>query len=310
MRIADNARDGEVGEEVDAYAAQLQRVFVQCEAALHQFAHVQRRLARGRRTREEQQVLHYFGGAPCLLPHQFVFARRRRVRRGRFQQFERAQDRGQRIVQLVRESVDHLSHRSHALVLDQLLLHLLHVRHVADAGHHASHLALGVVHRAGRGAQHAPRAVAVLRVVFRRIVLVLSGDDLVEHPLQIERGGRAVRNQAAPDELLGLVAQQVAYARANELVFALAVEDEDEVGEAVHQAAAELLLLVQALLGLAQFGDIDQRALVTLHLSRPVEYRARAVQANDHRAVALLQLDLALPDHRGLLHVRASSLAL
>src|SRR5689334_4051109 len=167
VRVAHHVRQRWLRDEVHRDIVQPQRVLVQLQAPLHHVAHIQRSFPRSRWTRKEQQVLHHLGRASCLLLQQFEPARDGGVRCGALQQFHCSQDRGERIVQLVRKAVDHLPHGGESLALDQLLLHLLLRSDVPHRRHHPCRLALRVEQRARGRAQRSPCSVAVLRTVFR-----------------------------------------------------------------------------------------------------------------------------------------------
>ena len=75
------------------------------------------------------------------------------------------------------------------------------------------------------------------------------------------------------------------------------VQHEDEVGKVVDQAAREFLLLMEAMLHLAPFGDIHDCALIPDHLSARIANGGRAVHAHDRASVFAEKSDFAALDH-------------
>ena len=84
----------------------------------------------------------------------------------------------------------------------------------------------------------------------------------------VERKQRrqVVRMRAAAElhfvRVLDFVSENFTAARADERVLAIGVDDQNQVGETVHEPAREFLLLVQAPLNFAPPRDVHQRALV------------------------------------------------
>src|SRR5947208_16938044 len=81
------------------------------------------------------------------------------------------------------------------------------------------------------------------------------------------------------------VAQQFPASRADEGVMGVRVQHEDEVGKVVDQAAREFLLLMEPMLDLAPFGDIDDRALLPGDVSATVAHAGGAVPAHDRASI-------------------------
>src|SRR6266403_3050351 len=69
--------------------------------------------------------------------------------------------------------------------------------------------------------------------------------------------------------------------RTDKVVVGLGIEHEDEIGEAVDEAAGKFLLLVEAALHLASLGDVHERALIAHHASGIVANGSSRVKTDD-----------------------------
>src|SRR5271154_195931 len=112
--------------------------------------------------------------------------------------------------------------------------------------------------------QATPFAILVAHAQFERGEDFLPGDYFVIDGVQ----GHAVVRMSATAKLHflrvgNLVTQNVTDAGANESVGAGGIDDQDEVGEIVDEAAGELLLLVEAALHGAALGNVHERTLIT-----------------------------------------------
>ena len=233
------------------------------QAALNEFAQMHADLVRLRRPREGEQVLHNLSGAAGLAMSEFELPAGDIVGSGIPEQFGDAQHRGERVIQLVGDSGDHLAHGGKSLGLDQLLLDALGLGDIAGGRDDALDLSGCPVERAGGSAEQAHFAVLALDKVFDAAVGAFSGKHGLEqraHLLAVP-GGHALAQQCA-NHFLGGEAKQFLRSRTHERVAAFTIQRHDQVGKAFHQAAREFLLAVQALLHLAALGDIDERSLV------------------------------------------------
>jgi hypothetical protein len=101
----------------------------------------------------------------------------------------------------------------------------------------------------------------VLSIVLTESELLLSGNYLT---VEVNKRRRLVLlfGDFFAQQVFGFVAQLVANPRTDEAVAFLAVDDQDQVREALQKIALELLLALQGLLHGPALGHIDQRALV------------------------------------------------
>ena len=201
------------------------------------------------------------------------------------QQFRDAQNGGQRIVQFVRHAGDHLAHGREALGLNELLLEPLLFGNVARGSDHAGDASRFVMQRPGGGAEHAPRAVLVLRAVFDLALGQPLENQIVEH---LEHRGPVRRIRAAshplPDQFLRAETENFENLGADKRVAALGIEGDDQVGEAVHQAAREFLFAVEAALHFALLGDIHETFPGSAQTCRRDRGWPRSCAPQPHRA--------------------------
>src|SRR5216684_8893908 len=98
-------------------------------------------------------------------------------------------------------------------------------------------------------------------------------------------------------DFLRLEAENLFRTRTDESVVAAGIEHENEIREAVDQAAGELLLLVEAALHFAAFGDVHNRALITHDMAGVIANGGGGVQANNGCAVLADKTDFATLEH-------------
>src|SRR5713101_1562432 len=114
-------------------------------------------------------------------------------------------------------------------------------------------------------------------------------------------GGHVFGMSAMPKihggDFLGLEAENLFRTRADERIVSAGIEHQNEIREAVHQAAGKFLLLVKAALHFAAFGDVHNRALITNNMAGVIAYGGGGVQANDGRAVLADESDFAALEH-------------
>src|SRR5579863_7390955 len=148
----------------DVALAQGVRMQVQCP--LHQFTEINRRSAGCGWPGEIHQVLHDLDGASGLLLQDFQLLASAIGDLPVLQQLAHSQNAGQRIVQLVSKSSNHLAHGSQALALNDLLLKLLFDGNVTHRENHAAHFAIRVKQGTCRSAHGSPASVAVTATAF------------------------------------------------------------------------------------------------------------------------------------------------
>ena len=197
------------------------------------------------------------------------------------QQFRDAQNGGQRIVQFMRHAGDHLAHGREALGLNELLLEPLLFGNVARRSDHAVDAPRFVMQRPRGGAEHTPCAVLVLRAVLDLALGKPLENQIVEH---LEHRGpvRGIRaaSHPLPDQFLRTETENFENLWADKRVPAIGIEGDDQVGEAVHQAAREFLFAVEAALHFALLGNIHEGSLVAHKLAGGIADRRRRVDRN------------------------------
>src|SRR5262245_39213855 len=80
-------------------------------------------------------------------------------------------------------------------------------------------------------------------------------------------------------------AEDFFYARTDERVARLCIDDKDDIGKTIYEAARELLLFVQAALDFAARGDVHERALIAHDFSGGIANGGGSVEANDRFAI-------------------------
>ncbi len=110
--------------------------------------------------------------------------------------------------------------------------------------------------------------------------------------------------------IFNVVSEDFFAARTDKGVAGRRIEHEDEVGEAVDEAAGKFLLLVEAALHLAALGDVHERALIAHHAAGIVANGSSGIQAHDGPAVLPDQGNLPALDHRLTLDLFLDDLSL
>src|SRR5580692_697494 len=100
------------------------------------------------------------------------------------EEFGDAENRGERIVELVGDAGEHLAHRGEFFGLDELLFEALHVCDVAAGNDDAIDFAGFVEERAEMAANLAPIAALVAHAHFERTERTLTGKHFSENRLQ------------------------------------------------------------------------------------------------------------------------------
>ncbi len=197
-------------------------------------------------------------------------------------QFRDAQNGGQRIVQFMGHSGDHLPHRRKPLGLNQLLLQPLllgNVAHRSDDPGGAPHFVM----KWTRGsAKQLPGAIFMLGAIFDLAIRAVPGNQIGNeflHRREIMRINVAAKFLA--DQILGLVTENIKDLRTYEGISRFGVKRDDQIGETIHQAARKFLFTMQATLHFTLLGDVHECALITHEFARRVADNGRGVQRND-----------------------------
>src|SRR4051794_16621801 len=135
---------------------------MQQQRALDELIQIQATGSPQRRPREEEQVLDDLHCPSSLSLQEFEISGTS-LGIVRVEQIDSTQDRRQRIIELVRKTIDHLSHRRQALGLNQLLLDLLALGDIAKGSNNANNLSGGPDQWTRRTTQGLPGSVAMVR---------------------------------------------------------------------------------------------------------------------------------------------------
>src|ERR1700730_7056021 len=182
------------------------------QSALHQIIEIDRTFPRSRWTREVHKILDNVGGASRLLlqHHQllasalwlFTF----------LQKFGHAHNASQRIVQLMRETADHLSHGCQPLALNDLLFKLFLHCDIANGHDYPAGFSFGVEQWAGIGAHGTPAPVAVPHSKLAETELLCAGAHVVVESKKLGRLTLLRVVHFLPQHVRGGKAEQVPYA--------------------------------------------------------------------------------------------------
>ena len=209
------------------------------------------------------------------------------------------------------DASEHLAHGGKFFGLDELLFEALDVGDVAAGDDDAVDLAGFVEERAEVAADAAPFAVLVADAHLERAERTLAGEHFREKSLQ--RGaifGVRAFAERAPIVFFGVVAENFFYARAGEGVLAFGIQHENQVGEAIDQAAREFLLLIEAALHFAALGDVHECAVIAEDAAGCVADDGGGVEANDRVAVFADKREFTALEHGLGVHFLAKDSAL
>src|SRR5262249_11073294 len=184
--------------------------------------------------------------------------------------------------ELVRGAREHLAHGSQLFRLNELLFEAFDFRNVAARNNHALDLAGFVKKRAEVTANSAVVALLVAHAHFERTKSEVAGKNFVEEGAQsLAILGVGTITEFQIRRFVGLEAENLTDARTDEGVVCGSIQNEDQIGETIDQAARELLLLVETVFDFAPLGDIHERALVTDHRSGGVPDGNSSIEADD-----------------------------
>src|SRR5271157_2879298 len=280
--------------EVDFDVVAAQGMLVQLEGAVDDVVEVEHPLLRRSGAREFQKVLHDAGGAACLTVSHFELALGAIVDALAIaKQFANAENGGERIVQFVSDAGEHLAHGGEFFSLDELLFEALELGNVAARDDHALDLAVFIEERAEVAAKAAPLALFVAHLDLDGSKAAASGEHIVQDSKQ---GGAFVPMGALAegfaDGLGVFITEDFLDPGAGKGVALVGIHHEDQVGEAVNEAASEFLFLVKALFNGAALGDINYGPLIADDAAAGIANDGGGVQAKERLAILAAKCDL------------------
>src|SRR5690242_4449856 len=165
--VADHRRQIGLRREIDLNVVAAQRVLLQLQSALDNGVDIERLAQRRGGARKFQEILHDARGAASLAMRQIELALGIFVAVvGVAQKFGDAKNRGQRIIELVRDSREHLAHGSKFFGLNELLFEALEFGDVASRNNDAFDFAGLAEERTEVAAEAAPLAGFVANAYF------------------------------------------------------------------------------------------------------------------------------------------------
>ncbi len=228
------------------------------------------------------------------------------------QQFADAKNGGERIIQFVGDACKHLAHSGKFFCLDQLFFKALDFGDVAAGDDHAFDFSRFIEQGAEVTFQSAPFAILVANLSFDGAKILSAGQKILQHPQDgAAFVGVGALTKGRADEFVDFVAQNGRHLGTDIGVAFVYVDDKNQIGETVDQAASELLFLVKALFDLTLFRDIDEGALIARDFATGIANGGRSMETDDGAAIlaekrnltafgSWLVLDFA--DHIGALH--------
>src|SRR5208337_1299069 len=234
-------------------------MLVQLEGAVDDVVEVEHLLQRRSGAREFQKILHDAGGAAGLTMSHFELAFGAIVDALAIaKQFANAENCGERIIELVSDTGEHLAHGGEFFRLDELLFEALEFGNVATGDDHAFDLAVLIEERAEVAAKAAPRALFVAYLDFDGSKITAAGEHVVQDSKKcgafVPMGALA---EGYADGFRVLITEDFLDPGAGKGVALAGIHHEDQVGETVDEAASEFLLLVKAFFDGAALGDVN-----------------------------------------------------
>src|SRR5208282_5860148 len=289
----DGRKAGE-GTEVDFNAVAAKGMLVQLQGAVYDVVEVEHLFLRRSGAREFQKVLHDARGAAGLTVSHFELALGAIVDALAIaEQFADAENGGERIVQFVSDAGEHLAHGGEFFSLDELLFEALELGNVAARDDHALDLAVFIEERAEVAAKAAPLALFVAHLDLDGSKAAASGEHIVQDSKQ---GGAFVPMGALAegfaDGLGVFITEDFLDPGAGKGVALVGIHHEDQVGEAVNEAASEFLFLVKALFNGAALGDINYGPLIADDAAAGIANDGGGVQAKERLAILAAKCDL------------------
>ena len=209
------------------------------------------------------------------------------------QQFANAENGGERIIQLVSNTGEHLTHGGELFSLDELLFEALKLSNVAAGDDHAFDLAVFIEERAEVAAKAAPLALFVAYLDLDGGKAATAGEHVVQDS---KKGGAFVPMGALAegyaDGFRVFITENFLDPGAGKGVALVGVHHEDQVGETIDEAASELLLLVKAFFDGAALGDVNKGALIADDPADGIANNGGGVQAKERLAILAAQCDL------------------
>jgi len=208
------------------------------------------------------------------------------------EKFADAKNGGERIIEFVSDTGKHLAHGGKFLGLDKLLFEALHFSNIAAGNDDTFDFPSFVDERAEVAAETADATFLVVNTNFDGAEKFATGDEIVEESQEAAAffGDGAIAEEQA-NGFCGFETQNFFYFGANEGVALIGIDDEDEVGKTVDQAAGKFLLLVETLFDGAALGDVDERTLVADDAASGIADGGSGVEANEGLAIFAVQGD-------------------
>src|SRR5450755_125286 len=142
--------------------------------------------------------------------------------------------------------------------------------------------------------QSAPFAILVAHLIFDGTKVFAASEKVVQ---QCQDGAAIVRVSAFSENRANVFGSLITQDHRNfgtdKAIALVGIDDENKVGEAVHQAARKFLFLVETLFDRALGGDIDERSLVTNNFAGAIADGRGGIQANQRLTVLAAPSNLA-----------------
>jgi hypothetical protein len=309
--VANGGRQARGGVKLDLNLVTAERMFVELESAIDDGVEIEGFFLRRGRARKFKQVLHDAGGATGLAMGHLELAARVVVDAGAIaEKFAGAKNGGERIVQFVSDTGEHLAHGGEFFGLDELLFEAFDFGDVAAGDDDTFNVAGNVKERTKIAAEAAPLADFVADAEFDGSEFAFAQEQIFEDG---EDGGAifevgAVAEDGA-DGFVGVIAEDFFDLGADEGVAPVGVDHEDQVGEAVDETASKFLLLIEALFHSAALSDVGEGALIADDFAGGIADGGGSVEASDGLAVFATEGDFAALGRRLALYFAGKRVA-
>src|SRR5208282_1471562 len=279
--------------EVDFNAVATEGMLVQLKGAVDDVVEVEHFLLGRSGAREFQKILHDAGGAAGLTVGHFELALGAIVDALAIaKQFANAEDGSERIIKLVGDTGEHLPHGGEFFSLDELLFEAFELGNVAARDDHAFDLAMFIEERTEVAAKAAPLALFVAYLDFDGSKAAASGKHVVQDSKQ---GGVFILMGALAkgyaDGFRVFITEYFLDPGAGKGVALAGIHHEDQVREAVNEAAGEFLFLVKALFDGAALRDVNYGSLIADDTAGRIANDGGGVQAKEGLAILAAQCD-------------------
>src|SRR5579859_558568 len=164
----------------------------------------------------------------------------------------------------MRYAREHLAHGGKLFRLDELFFEPFEFRNITAGKDDAFNFSGFVGERAEIETDATPFARLVANANFERGVRLASRQNIREEPQEEWKIFRMSTSSELHIRGFGdVVAENLFASRANKSVMRVGIHDENQIREAVHEAAGKFLLLVELTLHLATGGDVQNGTLIT-----------------------------------------------